>query len=247
MYHLYAVKRMSIAQIAKLFGCSPETVRRWLIKFGIERRPVGPLLLEPNLTLSSGLVHLVFALKGDGNVRKYGGNYRIQFCSTDKVLAESVQNDLTRIGLHSKITGPYVSHEFKNHKPIYRLEATSKLFAQYYLSLTTQDLLGLGLAYLSDALRGFLETEGNVHYDNYNSLHVTVITNTDLNLIHVARDLASKLGYETSIYKSGITKGKNPKPYYQLYLLGTTLEKEAFLNKLNPCIKWLTEKPVHTV
>jgi len=238
MDYLYHELGMSTIQIAKLYGCSHVTVRDRLIRLGIELRPSRREVLTPDLTPSPELVHLVFALKGDGSAGIYNGEGQIHFSSIDKVLVESVRDDLVKIGLHPKKTGPHINRGYsKNAKPIYRLRAYSKLFVQHYLSLTPQGLLELGLTHPWDALRGFLETEGSVGY-NGNSLYVVLISNTDLDLTHVARDLASKLGYETSIVKGGITRSKNAKPYYQLNLLGTTPEKEEFLNKLNPCVKW---------
>jgi len=238
MYYLYVEKKMSTTQIAKLLGCSHATVWYWLKKHGIELRSRSPVALEPDLTPGPGLVHLVFALKGDGSVGIYNGEGHIQFCSTDKALVESIRNDLVKIGLHPNVPGPCVNRgEYsKNTKPIYKLQAISKLFAQHFLSLTPQGLLELGLVHPLDALRGFLETEGTVYYNKSNGLCVTVIFNTNLDLIHVARKLLTVLGYKSSIYKSS-----SPTLHYQLYLLGTTPEKEAFLNKLNPCIKWPIE------
>jgi len=242
MDYLYNEKKMSLTQIARLYDCGHETVRQGLIRLGIELRPPGGRLgqgaLTPDLTPRPGLVHLVFALKGDGSVGIYNGAGHINFGSIDKVLVESVRNDLIKIGLHPNVTETLTNRTFNNKpRPVYKLRAVSKLFAQYYLSLTTQDLLELGLVYPLDALRGLLETEGSVYWHRGNSLEV-VIYNTDLDLIHVARDLASKLGYETSIVKGGITKSRNPKTEYMLRLLGTTPEKEEFLNRLRPCVKW---------
>jgi len=237
MDYLYHVKGMSITQIARLHGCSYTTVRNGLIRLGIELRSPGAKqgqgVLIPDLKPSPELVHLVFALKGDGSVGRYNGCGQIRFYSIDKVLAESVRNDLIKVGLHPNVTGPHVNHEHsKNTKPIYKLDAYSKLFTQHYLSLTTQDLLGLGLTHPFDALRGFLETEGSVYYSRY-SLRVIIISNTDLDLIQVARELLTSLGYRSSIHKSS-----NPILCYQLYLQGTTKEKEQFLNQLKPCVKW---------
>jgi len=242
MDYLYHGKGMSITQIARLYGCGCETVRKGLIRLGIELRPSGVnlkhFMLTPDLTPSSELAHLVFALKGDGSVGMYNGSGHISFGSTDKVLVESVRNDLVKIGLHPKVTETVTNRIFNSKpKPFYRLDATSKLFAEHYLSLTPQGLLELGLPYPFDALRGFLETEGTVYY-NGNSLQVTIIWNTDLDLIHVARELLTTLGYKSSIREGGVTKSKDPQPCYQLYLLGSTPEKEAFLNKLTPCVKW---------
>lgn len=39
---LYETEKLSIKQIADRFGCEPQTVRRWMIKYGIERRPAKP-------------------------------------------------------------------------------------------------------------------------------------------------------------------------------------------------------------
>jgi len=240
MNYLYNEKKMSLNQIARLFSCSYTAVRNGLIRLGIELCPPGEngQMLIPDLTPSPELVHLVFALKGDGHVGFHNGYGHIQFGSIDKVLVDTVRDELLKIGLHPKVTET-VTNRISDSKPksFYQLDATSKLFVEHYLSLTPQDLLELGLPYPLDALRGLLETEGSVGY-NKNSLRVIVINNIDFNLITVARELVAKLGYETGIYEAGVTKGKNPKTVYRLNLLGTTLEKEEFLNKLKPCIKW---------
>jgi len=239
MYYLYHIKGMSIKQIAKLYGCSHGTVRNSLIRLGIELRPSGGVALEADLTPSPELVHLVFALKGDGHVGLHNREGYVSFASIDKVLVDVVRDELFKTGLHPNVTKT-VTNRISNSKPkpFYRLRAYSKLFAEYYLSLTPQGLLELGLLYPRDALRALIETEGSVLYIKNNSLVVTVIYNTDLTLIHVARELLTTLGYKSSIIKGGVAKSKEPKPYYQLYLLGSTPQKEAFLNKLKPCVKW---------
>jgi len=240
MDYLYHVKGMSLNQIARLYGCGYETVRRGLIRLGIELRPQGEngQMLTPDLILSPELVHLIFALKGDGHVGFHNGCGHIRFDSIDKVLVDTIRDELFKVGLHPNVRETVTSRDGfnKNPKPFYKLAATSKLFAQYYLSLKPQDLLELGLPYPWDALRGLLETEGTMYYSKDNSLHVIVIYNTDLDLITVAHELLTTLGYKSSIYKNS-----NPVLHYRLNLLGTTSEKEEFLNKLNPCIKWPVE------
>lgn len=55
LIELYWDKRMPLPSIADLFDCNPSTIRERLIKFGIDRRPVGSQTLDKSSNWQGGI------------------------------------------------------------------------------------------------------------------------------------------------------------------------------------------------
>jgi len=286
---LYCDKYLSTATIAKMHNCNAETIRRYLIRFKIERRKlhqrkydiskeklenlysknkmstieiarelscsqwvVWSLLkhydiklrgpndyhswkspanqIKPILDPSSTLSYVIAVILGDGWTYKMNHTYSIGLEVQDKIFCDNFSVALKKLGLNPSV--------FKN-KTYWRVAATSKLFYEWFESLSFNEIKVLVKNYPIDFIRGFYESEGSFSaYKskkyNYTTLTITIV-NTNKDLMSFVKELLEGLGFHPSMHKrEKLALQRNP---IWAVLIGKKLEVKLFLDMIKPCIK----------
>lgn len=129
---LYWKKKLNTKQIAKLYQCDDETIRKKLIKFGIQRRSNSESKTKyPKTSFSGDLVEKAYILglrTGDFYVKRNHALVRISTTTTHRLMLDLIKNAFGKYGNvmekeGSKVRGNYIdvdldnSFEFPLEKP----------------------------------------------------------------------------------------------------------------------------------
>lgn len=248
---LYWGRKQTIEEIATAYGVSTWSIRHRIDRWGIRPRTIGEAMklahekgrigLRPKLDPTPTLAYVLGVLKGDGSVYKVkhkrtkgiGYSYVIELSVSEDGFLKSFASALKNIGLH-----PSVMKKGKYIKVI----AWSKPFYDFYKKLTVRDIADM----LKDDsmrlsfLRGFYESEGSCVFRD---TVIIQMTNTDLELLNLVKELIHKLGYNCKIIPHGSNREYPWKPLWVLYMVGIREDKMEFLKRVSPCIKTLGDIP----
>lgn len=226
--YLYWKEKLTLRQIARTYNSiSPETVRKYLEKWGIKRRSHGDhLLVHPKLSPSPILAYILGAMLGDGCIseEEHEFHYRIILSTRDFEFAKSFQDALEKIGIHSKI--------FKVTEHSFQARGWSKIFCKWYKSLKFEEITRMARQYPKDFVRGFHEAEGSCY--EWKTIEIRMY-NTNKELILLVRDLLNKMEFKTSIRCDQRKFRINP--LYSICLKGRINDKLRFFREIQPCIK----------
>lgn len=190
-------------------------------------------------TPSPTFSYILGVLYGDGWVRSCRNNgcfnYRVGLKAKDIEFVESFRRSLITIGLRpSKIR----SRRDKNHdnwSTQFEMEAHSKLFYEWFKSLTLDQAYGLLQTpeMKREFVRGFYESEGCLHWQNKENFNLTLV-NTNLKLLKMVKRILDDLGFDFYLYNGK----KIRENWSRLYCLRINKRKsiERFLAEINPCI-----------
>jgi hypothetical protein len=209
------IEKMSMGKIAEILGKSLRSI------YGKKRE------LFPNKNLSimnfdntptPEMAYVLGVIFGDGCVTCYRkqNSYRIQLTCTDREFAESFKCALEAIGLRPSLR--FAKPPTKNRKAVWRVEALSKLFYEWFRTLNFEELkLFLRTKELKrEFIRGFYESEGCLHKVKTRKRGWCIyICNTNEDLTKLVRAPLSDLGFLFSVW---ISRRPRRKP---LYVIGT--------------------------
>lgn len=246
---MYWEQGLSTYKIAEMYRVSYESVRYWLKKYGIPRRPK-PQVVEPKLTPSPELAYVLGVLFGDGTVAKCkyenkklgkkGYRYNIRLAVVEKRFAEEFMNALEKLGLHPKLYfAPRSSNEKMicdptKVKPRWVVIAQSKKFFEFFKSLTIDRLENIVKGYEPYFIKGFYESEGSI--DRSPKEYRVRIVNTNKELIMLIKQMLERLGFKPTIYTQYYVWNNEKKQVYVIQLYGDKQAKR-FFKIIKPCIR----------
>ena len=188
---------------------------------------VGCYKVKANLEPSPVLSYILGVLAGDGWVVHIpkSGTYRIGLSNSRKGFADEFAKALENIGLHCNIF-PYINQGWGS-KLMYRVQASSRMFVDWYDSLLLADVKKIALQYPDRYLWGFFQSEGSC---GNRSLWMT---NTNKSLVLMVQGVASAAGFNFHILSYLHKPDKHQRKYpieHRLYLHGGRREIERFLS-----------------
>jgi len=228
------IEKISMVKIAEKLGRSFHSI------YG-KKREVFP---NKNLTIRNFdnsptpvLAYVVGVIFGDGCITYYRkqNSYRIYLRCTDREFAVSFKYALERIGLHPS-TVKSVKPRTERHKPVWRVEAQSKLFYKWFMALNLEKLkllLGTGELKL-EFIRGFYESEGCLWRGDKSRKRNWCISicNTNADLIKLIRSILTDLGFSFSVW---ISRKAGRKLLYNIQMSRFN-EVLRFLQEIKPSI-----------
>jgi len=228
----YWGEKKSTNEMAEMVDCDPETIRYWMIKYGIRRRTKSEYeklrRVKPDLSPSKPLSYILGVLLGDGAVRKKG----FTLIQNKEEFAESFADAIRSIGLDPKrrVKEYHNNHWGRDKMP--EVSAFSVNFCEWFRSLNLdkiEDIVTERKSFIKAFVRGLYESDG---------CHSTTtgITNTDKDLLEMTRRLIQKIGFSSKIYDRK-TSWRGNKDIYQLLIRGGEKKEEEFIRKIDPCIK----------
>jgi hypothetical protein len=223
---MYIDEMQTTAEIARQVGCSPSTVRRQLIRFGIRARPRGPAPARARLAghapfsgWSADVAYVVGLLATDGNLGRKRASLSI--VSKDIDLLEAVARCL---GVPPSIKPHRGGYSDRCHHLTWR----DRHFYEWLLSigLTPAKSLTLGqLAvpdeYFADFFRGCIDGDGSIstYTDRYHTskderyvyerLYVSIVSASGAFLDWLRRAVARLTGITGSV-RVDARRGKTP-------------------------------------
>lgn len=247
---LYWRSGFSLREIGELYGVWKTTVQDWMRELGIPTRTmseaakvsykrgrINARTIHPKLSPSPALAYIFGVVLGDGCVSKgsknHSSHYYITLNVTDELFAKSFCDALEKIGIHPKIYGYWRTYRNqKSPRRVWYVRARSKVFYEWYKSLSLADIESLTRQFLEDFTRGFYESEGSF---NLRSRQVT-ITNTNKDVIELVKKLIEQLGFSVSMFRP--YNGSNGrKTSYTISVLGSFNRKLEFIRQIEPCTK----------
>lgn len=224
----YIEKNKSQEDIAKEFKCSPMTIHRRLKEYNIlirdrsEQRRLDwrKRNIYPNLEPSSTLSYIFGVLVGDGTVTRKQP-YQVLLKVNDFPFAESFSKALRDIGLHSLL---------RQYGGRWYGYASSKIFCDWYHSLSFEDITKIAEQYPIDFVRGFYESEGCVSIDKRKKLWALDMTQKNQEQLNLVKKLIESIGVhvgKTLLRQDGVGR-------FNIY---RQTDVYKFLNLIRPCIK----------
>lgn len=170
---LYAIQRLTIAQVARHFAVAPTTISRRFRDLGIRARPRGPVpgcrSSTAPIEWTADLVYAVGVIATDGNLSRKPGRLSITSNDIDFL-------DMLRGSLH--LTVPIRPHTGGYGHRCHRIAWSDRRFYDWLLTvgLTPAKSLTLGPLtipdeYFADFLRGSIDGDGSIvaYVDHYNT------------------------------------------------------------------------------
>ena len=188
---------------------------------------VGCYKVKANLEPSPALSYILGVLAGDGwivHIPK-SGIYRIGLHNSRKDFADEFAEALESIGLHCN-SFPYINQGWGS-KLMHRVQASSRMFVDWYDSLSLANVEEIALQYPGRYLWGFFQSEGSC---GNRSLWMT---NTDKPSVLMAQGMASVVGFDFQLHSYLHKPDKYCRQYpieHRLYLHGGRKEIERFLS-----------------
>lgn len=185
---------------------------------------------------SSALAYVLGVMLGDGSITSYKHgksiSYVIHLSTIDKPFAETFISALKDIGLKTVLFYFYPSKK-KNWSNVYHVFANSKLFVEWYNSLTLEEIESLINGYEAEFIRGFYESEGSVSLNPGNRKSwVISISNRDRNLLKFVEKILVKMGFDFKFREFKRKDGID----YDLRLFRQE-DMYRFFYTIKPCIK----------
>lgn len=228
------IKKTSMVKIAEKLGRSFHSI------YG-KKREVFPdinlLIRNFDNSPTADLAYVVGVIFGDGCITYYRkqNSYRIYLRCTDREFAKSFKHALERIGLHPS-TVKSVKPRTERNKPLWRVEAQSKLFYKWFMALSFEKLKLLletrGLK--REFIRGFYESEGCLWQGDKSRKRswCTSVCNTNADLIKLIRSILTDLGFSFSVW---IGRKAGRKPLYNIQISRFN-DVVRFLQEIKPSI-----------
>jgi len=171
-------------------------------------------LIEPSLEPSYELAYVLGVLKGDGSVFKIergkGSECMVQLRVTNREFAEKFKIGLIKLNLNPRI-------DLVEGK-IFRVQAYSKLFYEWYSSLSLDDiekLISSEESLIKAFLSGFYDSEGyktTTQSQGYEYTYVAM-SNTDRKLMEMIGRLLRKIGFTNKLQERANKTGWTKKPF----------------------------------
>lgn len=249
LYDLYWNHDNTTREVARILGKSQCFIRYWMKKHDIApkkndmQETSKKWTLRPILAPSNNLAYILGVLKGDGCVYRTKIGYGVVLSVVDKLFAESFKENLTKIGLHPKISLRDKGNP--RWKKQFAVLAYSKAFYYWYKNLTLEDIENLlveNKEFIREFIRGFYESEGCFSYWRKGMMYTLEIGVTDQELLKLVQRMARCLGFD---FKMDARKQKKSKTFYRLRMRGRYKAKfKSFFNTIKPCIKEWGRLPV---
>lgn len=224
---------------AKLVGLSTSQFKRRMHVYGIPFLPRSEQLgrcKQWKPVCSRELAYVLGVLLGDGHVAgrrpDKGNSFRIRLQVVDRVFAEKFCVALRAIGL-----GGYVRRATQdkrpNRKPAYVTKTSSRLFSDWYRTLSLDDIARLVAGYEEAFVCGLWESEGHIIPEG-NSFDVSIgMTREDV--IDLLFKILSEWGFFPT--KQGPYKdNRGAKDIYRV-ILARKDDTPAFIRMIDPCIR----------
>jgi hypothetical protein len=176
-----------------------------------------------NLSPSADLSYLLGVLAGDGWISANGGTYRVGLHCLSKDFAFKFYNTLGRLGFHPQ-KSQYFNYGY-GQKLMYRVKAESRVFVDWYHTLSPDQIRDIVKDYSNDYLRGFFDSEGS--FGN-RSLY---LSNTNLSLCKLVQSIAHITGFNFHLHQYPYSQGR-PGIEYRLDLHGGKSEIERFRHEV---------------
>jgi len=178
---------------------------------------------------SATLAYVLGVLYGDGSVwLSKGGGGRIQLNTRDLSFALSFKKSLEKLGFHP-VLGVFKSGK---NKGMYYVVGSSKVFAEWFKSLTLEKVKSIIEKYKKHFIRGFYESEGSIKFivdKQYGCKYLDIsISNKKIELLTLVSEFLNELSIQHKIYRC-----KN------IYDLKISRQKmvNKFLSEIRPVIK----------
>jgi len=244
-------------ELAERFGVRMTTILYHLKKMQVPRRDysrAAVLKHNKNLKLNKSpeLAYLIGVYLGDGCVDrcKSHGSYkrwRFRVKVTEKTFIDSVAKACKKLGLNPLIfrcNSPYYFSNKQKWKIPYELVVYSEPFCLFMLE--TKDLRKLPKlikGYEDAFLRGIYESEGSILHRNGRFCSLTVIANTNKELVTFVTSILTSMGFKYCVIEH-VPKSKKLKTLYSVSL--SVREGKKFLSKIKPSIKNLEREGMPT-
>jgi len=225
---LHWTQGLSMTDIGRQFGVTPQAVKYWLNHFGIEHRArLQDVLFEASPTLS----YVFGVLHGDGclYVHPTTKHHYILLAVIDKPFAESFQRALQILGIRAGLI-PLKARG--NSAPQWKTYASSRKFHELWNSMNSLDRLSFGMKYPSDFIRGVYESEGSVKLHR-GSLEACIYS-TNIIMQEMIMDALKTHGFAPRWFERNLESGKR----FVVVQLHRSLEIKRFIAWIVPCIKF---------
>jgi intein-encoded DNA endonuclease-like protein len=222
---LYWQKGLSLREIGEVYGVSTSTVWKWMRRLGV--RPKGKPLQRPDLRPSGALAYLLGVLLGDGCTITYGRERRACLHAKDVEFVQEFCRCLNAIGLHAKY--------WRSKRGLYVAHATSKLFVEWFNSLSLSDVEALIRGLEADFIRGFYDSEGNLYASERKRYVYIALYNTRLELMELVGNALRRLGFEAKMRSMKVQPKGDPFTVYYIRLGGRQKVRD-FIEKVKPSI-----------
>lgn len=225
--YLHWNQGMSLTDIGKQYGVSPQAIRYWMQKFGIEHRSLKQTVLFES---SPALSYVIGVLHGDGFLyRNPASNQHLVILSViDRPFADAFARALNCLGLRAPIIALPARN---NSKPQWKVYATSKEFHELWEKLSPDERLDLGMEYPADFLRGVYDSEGSVKW--HRTTLELAIYSTNIAMQHRIEKALEDHGFAPKWHERRL---ESDKLFAQVQLL-RSLEIKRFMAWVMPTIK----------
>lgn len=188
LYHLYWKRGLSTMFIAKQFGCCDWTIRFYMKKYNIKRRPSNvPKPLPKQFNMNSYAYHYFFGVfMGDG----YAGKYQFVLGITDKDFMDNFIKQAKKLGFNQKM---YIVKK-KNRKDIFKVIISSKILANELNDQVKSFKITKGF------VEGFIDSEGSVHFNEKIKQRWVCIVNTNKKILKQIQSYLLFFGIKSNIY-----------------------------------------------
>lgn len=228
LWKQYWLQEKSLSDIAKSLDLGETSVRRWMARHNIPRRPSleafrKKVLIKPRLNSSPALAYVLGTLLGDGYVRQ-DGEIVLEQCTAS--FAKSFEKALKELQLNPNT---YNRVRGGNRKRTFCTIAYSKIFSIWYKSLSIDDIQKL-LTTSKEAkafVRGFFEAEGSNEIRPHN--WQVGMYNKNLELLLLVQKLCTRLGFNFKLRKRRDST-------YAL-LIYNWQQCRRFIETIKPCVK----------
>jgi intein-encoded DNA endonuclease-like protein len=226
--YLHWNQGMSLTDIGKRYGVTPQAIRYWMQKFGIEHRSTKQTVFFES---SPALSYVIGVLHGDGFLYANPANqqHHIILSVVDRPFADAFIRALNCLGLRAPIIATPARNE--NSQPQWRVYASSKDFYELWGKLSLDERLDLGMEYPADFLRGVYDSEGSVKWHR-TSLELAIYS-TNVAMQHRIMTVLEERGFAPAWHERRLESGKL---FVQVQLF-RSLEIKRFMAWVMPTIK----------
>lgn len=239
----YGYGKMTCAELSSEMGRSKNGIYTYVyenrdklrLPLGVGYWDRGTFDKTPSLTLA----YILGVLYGDGwvcrSLRQYGGfRHRIGLNAKDREFVECFRAALTQIGLHSSRVYTRKDKKHESWSTQFLVCAYSKPFCKWFKSLALDDVYKLlqTAEMKREFIRGFYESEGSLNKSK--GYFRLTITNTNLELLRIMRQILKELGFCFYLY----SHNQRPKDWAAIHYLGIFKPNDIkrFLAEIDPCI-----------
>ncbi len=196
--------------------------------------------IQPSLEMTEDLAYVLGTLLGDGCVYKSNRSYNLCLDVTSKKFAQNFFASLVKIGLNPRMREFWPRGKYSKLKR-YCVRTQSLVFGRWYKDLSCDKLASLLTTQESmiGFIRGFYDSEGNLYLrKGYNTPRVSM-SNTNLELLYLVKNLSEKIGIKFNFYGPYKNSSSFGYPTKEIYRIATSCirDGETFLRVVQPNIK----------